>query len=108
MSSAGSFNARHASSNFVCCPVQEDANPNDQESGSWCVYRNEIHHTTKEKTVVLKDVAADPTLPRTNDVVCPRCGHKEAVFFSSSTEEGMTLFLSCTNQRCQHKWKDNV
>ncbi len=86
--------------------MQEDADPLNKEYGGWCVYRNEVHHSNKEKTVILKDVKADPTLPRTNDVECAMCKHKEAVFFSSSTEEGMTLYLSCTN--CGHKWRDNV
>ncbi len=53
-----------------------------------------------------QDVRADPTLPRTRDVRCPTCGHDEAVFFSASTEEGMTLFFNCLS--CQNRWKDNV
>ncbi|DBA72699.1 hypothetical protein WJX82_007126 [Trebouxia sp. C0006] len=93
---------------YACksCSYEEDADPLNKEYGGWCVYRNEVHHSNKEKTVILKDVKADPTLPRTNDVECAMCKHKEAVFFSSSTEEGMTLYLSCTN--CGHKWRDNV
>lgn len=90
----------------LSCSYEEDADPLNKEYGGWCVYRNEVHHSNKEKTVILKDVKADPTLPRTNDVECAVCKHKEAVFFSSSTEEGMTLYLSCTN--CGHKWRDNV
>lgn len=31
------------------CPYQEDADPAD-----WCVYRNEVHHSSREKTVVLQ------------------------------------------------------
>lgn len=46
-----------------------------------CVYRNEIHHSVGERTQVLQDVAADPTLPRTKSVRCASCGHGEAVFF---------------------------
>ena len=53
-----------------------------------------------------QDVRADPTLPRTRDVRCPTCGHDEAVFFSASTEEGMTLFFNCTG--CGHRWRDYV
>lgn len=96
----------HSNSADLQCCAQEDADPLNKEYGGWCVYRNEVHHSNKEKTVILKDVKADPTLPRTNDVECAMCKHKEAVFFSSSTEEGMTLYLSCTN--CGHKWRDNV
>ncbi|KAL3812282.1 hypothetical protein ACJIZ3_013550 [Penstemon smallii] len=46
-----------------------------------CVNRNEIHHSVGERTQVLQDVAADPTLPRTKSVRCSNCGHGEAVFF---------------------------
>ncbi|CAL9756695.1 unnamed protein product [Musa acuminata subsp. burmannicoides] len=46
-----------------------------------CVYRNEVHHTASERTQVLQDVAADPTLPRTKAVKCSKCNHPEAAFF---------------------------
>lgn len=46
-----------------------------------CVYRNEVHHSIGERTQILQDVAADPTLPRTKAVKCALCGHPEAVFF---------------------------
>lgn len=68
--------------------------------------RNEIKHSHKERTVILQDVRSDPTLPRTKDVVCPECQNQEAVFFSASTEEGMTLFFNCTS--CGHRWRDYV
>ncbi|KAH6831650.1 RNA polymerases M/15 Kd subunit, partial [Perilla frutescens var. hirtella] len=61
---------------YACrnCDHQEVADNN-------CVYRNEIHHSVGERTQVLQDVAADPTLPRTKSVRCTSCGHGEAVFF---------------------------
>ena len=163
------------------CQYQEDADPSE-----WCVYRNEVHHTSREKTVVLQvreawsrgrlpwwggyaprlrvgralgwvrrrcaaasaaavgklgavattkpggclhacdhsphlltppplpppslggpqDVRSDPTLPRTRDVRCPACAADEAVFFTASTEEGMTLFFQCCG--CGHRWRDYV
>jgi DNA-directed RNA polymerase II subunit RPB9 len=49
-----------------------------------CVYRNEVHHSVAERTQVLQDVAADPTLPRTKAVTCTVCKHPEAVFFQVS------------------------
>lgn len=52
-----------------------------EEADDNCVYRNEIHHTIGERTQVLQDVAADPTLPRTKSVRCAVCNHPEAVFF---------------------------
>ena len=83
------------------CQHVEDVPPTE-----WCVYRNEIVHTSQDKTVILSDVTADPTLPRTKEVRCPECGGTDAVFFSSSTEEGMNLFFQCL--ACKHRWKDQV
>ncbi|KAG6392974.1 hypothetical protein SASPL_147204 [Salvia splendens] len=73
-----------------------------------CVYRNEIHHSVGERTQVLQDVAADPTLPRTKSVRCANCGHGEAVFFQATArgEEGMTLFFVCCNPNCGNRWRD--
>ncbi len=31
------------------CGYQEDVDP-----ARWCVYRNEVHHTSKERTVILR------------------------------------------------------
>ena len=72
------------------------------------LHRNEIRHSQRERTVILQDVRADPSLPRTKDVECPNpsCLNHEAVFFSASTEEGMTLFFNCT--ACGHRWRDAV
>ncbi|WAR20422.1 RPB9-like protein [Mya arenaria] len=50
-----------------------------------------------ELTQIIGDVIADPTLPRTDDHPCPRCGHKESVFFQSHStraEEGMRLYYA--------------
>ena len=68
--------------------------------------RNEIKHSQRERTVILQDVRSDPTLPRTKDVECPKCQNNEAVYFSASTEEGMTLFFNCT--KCGNRWRDYV
>ncbi|KAL5140904.1 DNA-directed RNA polymerases II, IV and V subunit 9A [Glycine soja] len=69
---------------FACrnCDHQEVAD-------NFCVYRNEIHHSVGERTQVLQDVAADPTLPRTKSVRCSQCNHGEAVFF----QMGIPFFL---------------
>ncbi|GMH19915.1 hypothetical protein Nepgr_021756 [Nepenthes gracilis] len=88
---------------YACrnCDHQEAADSN-------CVYRNEIHHAVGERTQVLQDVAADPTLPRTKSVRCTQCNHGEAVFFQATSrgEEGMTLFFVCCNPNCGHRWRD--
>ncbi|WAR20389.1 RPB9-like protein [Mya arenaria] len=62
-----------------------------------------------ELTQIIGDVIADPTLPRTDDHPCPRCGHKESVFFQSHStraEEGMRLYYVCTNSQCIHRWTE--
>jgi len=90
---------------FACrnCDYVEDAGASAEDA---CVYRNIIDHSAAEKTVVVTDVRADATLPRTRDVICPKCSHREAVFFSTTTAEGMTLFFQCLN--CVSKWNEVV
>lgn len=83
------------------CPYVELASATDQ-----CVYVSELKHDVKEQTVVLQDVTADPTLPRTQEVTCTACGHNEAVFFSASSEQGMTLYFNCL--KCSNRWRDYV
>uniref|UniRef100_A0A7N0UF62 DNA-directed RNA polymerase subunit n=1 Tax=Kalanchoe fedtschenkoi TaxID=63787 RepID=A0A7N0UF62_KALFE len=83
------------------CDHQEIASDN-------CVYRNQIHHSERDQTQILQDVASDPTLPRTKAVRCAKCNHGEAVFFQATArgEEGMTLFFVCCNPNCGHRWRD--
>ncbi|CEG00995.1 DNA-directed RNA polymerase, subunit C11/M/9 [Ostreococcus tauri] len=69
-----------------------------------CVHRRTISHSASEITAVLHDVRTDPTLPHSKDVQCALCDTKEAVFFSQTTTEGMSLFFQCIS--CGHKWKD--
>ena len=38
-------------------------------------------HEVDELTNIVPDVIGDPTLPRTQDRPCPKCKHREAVFF---------------------------
>ncbi|KAG2275971.1 hypothetical protein Bca52824_058526 [Brassica carinata] len=88
---------------YACrnCDYQEIAD-------NYCVHRNEVHHSVSEKTQILTDVASDPTVPRTKDVRCAKCQHREAVFFQATTrsEDGMALFFVCCNQNCSHHWRD--
>lgn len=83
------------------CGHEEFATDDD-----YCVYVSEVVHNDREKTIIVQDVRADPTLPRTKDVRCPNCNHNEAVFFSANTERGMTLYFNCMS--CGHKWQDDV
>ncbi|VTJ55767.1 Hypothetical predicted protein [Marmota monax] len=54
-----------------------------QEADNSCIYVNKITHEVDELTQIIADVSQDPTLPRTEDHPCQKCGHKEAVFFQS-------------------------
>ena len=69
----------------VCFSFQEADNP--------CVYVNKISHDIDELTQIIGDVIVDPTLPRTEDHPCNKCGHKEAVFFQSQTRRAQVCFL---------------
>ncbi|EFN70531.1 DNA-directed RNA polymerase II subunit RPB9 [Camponotus floridanus] len=62
-----------------------------------------------ELTHIVADVISDPTLPRTEEHPCPKCNHREAVFFQAQTrraEEEMRLYYVCTNQHCCHRWTE--
>mmetsp|Transcript_22698 Transcript_22698/g.72736 ORF Transcript_22698/g.72736 Transcript_22698/m.72736 type:complete len:92 (+) Transcript_22698:318-593(+) len=57
--------------------------------------------------LVDKDLARDPTLPRTFDTRCEECKGKEAVFFMSRSggkDSDMGLIFLCANESCQRKW----
>ncbi|CAJ0965523.1 unnamed protein product, partial [Ranitomeya imitator] len=62
-----------------------------------------------ELTQIIADVSQDPTLPRTEDHPCAKCGHKEAVFFQSHSaraEDAMRLYYVCTAPHCGHRWTE--
>ncbi|GAB6025142.1 DNA-directed RNA polymerase II subunit RPB9 [Chamberlinius hualienensis] len=73
-----------------------------------CVYINKVQKEVDELTQVHSDIAKDPTLPR-SDHPCPKCGHKQSVFFqaySRRSEEEMGLYYVCTNKTCGNKWSE--
>ena len=51
-----------------------------------CIYVNKIMHEVDELTNIVADVIGDPTLPRSEDHPCPKCKHREAVFFQVKFE----------------------
>ena len=72
-----------------------------------CIYRNRISHGSDEKTLIIQDVQADPTLPRTQRR-CPKCEHPEAIFLQSqnwSQDAGVMLVFVCT--KCGWRWTDS-
>ncbi|KJH49975.1 RNA polymerase M/subunit [Dictyocaulus viviparus] len=50
-----------------------------------CIYVNKLVHEVDELTQICADVVHDPTLPKTEDHPCPRCGGTKAVFFQAQT-----------------------
>jgi len=59
----------------------------------------------KEMTAVVRDKDMDttPVVP----AVCPKCGNKEAYFWTSQTragDEAETRFFKCT--KCRHTWRE--
>nr|XP_012233649.1 PREDICTED: DNA-directed RNA polymerase II subunit RPB9 isoform X3 [Linepithema humile] len=80
-----------------------------QLADSNCIYVNKIMHEIDELTHIVADVISDPTLPKTEEHPCPKCNHREAVFFQAQTrraEEEMRLYYVCTNQHCSHRWTE--
>ncbi|XP_024433276.1 DNA-directed RNA polymerase II subunit RPB9 isoform X1 [Desmodus rotundus] len=80
-----------------------------QEADNSCIYVNKITHEVDELTQIIADVSQDPTLPRTEDHPCQKCGHKEAVFFQSHSaraEDAMRLYYVCTAPHCGHRWTE--
>mmetsp|Transcript_8711 Transcript_8711/g.12025 ORF Transcript_8711/g.12025 Transcript_8711/m.12025 type:complete len:116 (-) Transcript_8711:190-537(-) len=73
------------------------------------ISRNEILQSTDDQyTVIVHDLASDPTLPRTN-ARCQKCGFRQAVYFqslSSKAKESMTLYFVCCAPNCGHRWKE--
>uniref|UniRef100_A0A6M2E4E0 DNA-directed RNA polymerase subunit n=1 Tax=Amblyomma tuberculatum TaxID=48802 RepID=A0A6M2E4E0_9ACAR len=89
---------------YACrnCDYQQEADNN-------CIYVNKITHEVDELTQIVSDVVHDPTLPRTEDHTCPKCGHREAVFFQAQSrraEDEMRLYYVCTNTSCTHRWTE--
>merc|ERR1711976_262089 len=75
-----------------------------------CIYVNKIMHEVDELTNIVADVIGDPTLPRSEEHPCPKCKHREAVFFQAESRimEDMRLYYVCTNVHCTHRWADKT
>ncbi|CAJ0577106.1 unnamed protein product, partial [Mesorhabditis spiculigera] len=78
-----------------------------EEAENPCIYVNKLVHEIDELTQIVSDVSQDPTLPRTEDHPCPKCGHRDAVFFQAQSrraDEEMRLYYVCGNLECGHRW----
>merc|ERR1711874_892584 len=80
-----------------------------QLADSSCIYVNRIMHEVNEISNIIIDVVQDPTMPRSEDHPCPRCRHRESVFFQSDTKKAaaeMRLYYVCTSPACNHRWTE--
>ncbi len=62
-----------------------------------------------EEIVVIEKGEEEKVLPVTTDVVCPKCGAREAYYWSVQTrsaDEPMTQFFKC--KKCGHTWREYV
>lgn len=115
-----STNVRSASTKsllpIIGCTIMRSFTPQSEPEfyvGFLCLARRVSHSTRwidcrREKTIVISDVALDPTLPRTT-AVCEKCQGKEAVYFQSTSnkpDEAMSLYFVCCNPACAHRWKE--
>mmetsp|Transcript_13479 Transcript_13479/g.19809 ORF Transcript_13479/g.19809 Transcript_13479/m.19809 type:complete len:119 (+) Transcript_13479:88-444(+) len=71
-----------------------------------CIYVNRIIKATATKLdIIPPDITEDPTLQRSTDAHCEKCGFNEAVFFQaeqSAKSESLALIFVCC--QCSHKW----
>ena len=57
--------------------------------------------------VVVIEESEEKVLPKTDDVICPNCGHNEAYWWTVQTrsaDEPMTQFFRCV--KCNHTWRE--
>merc|ERR1711983_733521 len=83
--------------------------PKEDKQNRVLLYACRITHEINEITNINTDVIQDPTMPRSEDHPCPRCRHRESVFFQSDTKKAaadMRLYYVCTNVNCCHRWSE--
>ena len=78
------------------CPYYQKAK--QSEAMDNCVYRTE-RKLDKVSIIIDPECCLDPTLSRTKDTICSKCGYNEAVFFqnpaASESDVGMNLIFVC-------------
>ncbi|CAM9120717.1 unnamed protein product [Ectocarpus fasciculatus] len=89
---------------FVCklCPYVDT-----NEEGSSCVWANELlKDSSSTLDVISSDMKNDPTLQRSSDIECPKCGYHEAVFFQQTSKStALRLIFICCARDCKEKWE---
>ena len=74
-----------------------------------CIYVNKITHEVDQLTNINSDVIGDPTLPRSDTHLCPKCHYRKVVYFQSDSfrdENEMKLYYVCCNPECVHRWTE--
>jgi len=73
--------------------------------------KNKVKIETSEKMTEKKEIGVvkeqDTDVFPITSAVCPKCGHKEAYFWSAQTraaDEAETRFFKCT--KCKHTWRE--
>lgn len=72
-----------------------------------CIYVNDLKAAPTARLTISKELILDPTLRRTKAVTCPKCGHREAVFFNSG-DNRLDLVFVCCNPECTHWWAERT
>lgn len=71
------------------------------------IVTNFVKKRSKPNLVMIEESEGEKVLPITSDVVCPKCGNREAYWWSIQTrsaDEPMTLFFRCT--KCNNTWRE--
>jgi len=71
------------------------------------VLKEKLAKKEKKKKPRGKPKEIEDTLPTTNDVECPKCGNKEAYWWSVQTraaDEPETQFYRC--KKCRYTWRE--
>lgn len=69
-----------------------------------CVFLLGLGWFSTRLDLISPDLYQDPTLQRSRDAVCARCGDRDAVFFQAEQtmkSERLEIIFVC---RCGHKW----
>ena len=90
---------------FYCkfCSFGESVVENNEVENK--VFKNEIKLALVQQNID-PIIVHDPTFSRTKEVICPECGHQEAVFFHDidKANSNMSLNFVCCKEECGNSW----